>query len=226
MFAKDDELRHVGAAVEAWWWWGRGLDPAGRLALAWFVGLELAGPAVHYWAGLARRGEPYLYVEDLDGRSLRQGLEIKPPEMWAGHDCDVPFSQWSLGNEAHGVLLADPGEVRRRPFGDRTPITSDIEWYACGEPETVDVVPGALGYRQRGEFDARFETADGVIAAVGAAGRIHVWGAPWRPPLDAALPADIETGSSLRLPYRRSDGTAVEQVVTPDGWWARTVQVA
>ena len=26
-----------------------------------------------------------------DGTGLRGGLEIKPPEMWAGHECDVPF---------------------------------------------------------------------------------------------------------------------------------------
>ncbi|MEN9823109.1 MAG: hypothetical protein RLZ04_1535, partial [Actinomycetota bacterium] len=84
------------------------MESDGSLGAAWFVGLELTGRRVHYWAGLARRGRPYLYVEDLDGTSLRQGLEIKPPEMWAGHDCDLPFRQWSLGNEAHGVLLDDP----------------------------------------------------------------------------------------------------------------------
>ena len=28
--------------------------------------------------------------------------------MWADHVCDVPFHQWSVGNEAHGVLLDEP----------------------------------------------------------------------------------------------------------------------
>ena len=73
-----------------------------------FVGLELRGRRFDYWAGLVRRGEPFLYVEELDGSGLRQGLEIKPPQMWADHVCDVPFRQWSVGNEAHGVLLDDP----------------------------------------------------------------------------------------------------------------------
>ena len=112
----SDEARHVDACVESWQWWGAALDADGEPTLAWFVGLELRGPRFDYWAGLARRGTPLLYVEELDGTGLRSGLELKPPEMWAGHDCDVPFSQWSLGNEAHGVLLDDPGDALSRPF--------------------------------------------------------------------------------------------------------------
>lgn len=221
MFAKDDELRHVGAAVEAWWWWGRGLDPTGRLALAWFVGLELAGPAVHYWAGLARRGEPYLYVEDLDGRSLRQGLEIKPPEMWAGHDCDDPFRQWSLGNEAHGVLLDDPASALERPFGDLAPVTFDIEWFSDVDPEPLSgpMTASGDGYTQVGRFDARIELTEGLLAAEGVAERLHVWGAAHLP-FDPPRP---DGGDDLLAPYRRADKRSVVQVATPSGWWARTV---
>ena len=60
------------------------------------------GPA---WSDAASRT---CYIEELDGAGLAAGLEIKPPQMWADHVCDVPFRQWSVGNEAHGVLLDDP----------------------------------------------------------------------------------------------------------------------
>ncbi|MCU1388496.1 MAG: hypothetical protein JWL72_1834, partial [Ilumatobacteraceae bacterium] len=73
-----------------------------------FIGLELRGSRYDYWAGLVRVDEPYLYIEELDGADLRAGLEIKPSQMWADQVCDVPFRQWSLGNEGHGVLLDDP----------------------------------------------------------------------------------------------------------------------
>ncbi|MFM7045062.1 MAG: hypothetical protein ACKOYG_05860, partial [Ilumatobacteraceae bacterium] len=125
-----DEARHPMSPVEAWWWWGGVFDAAGEPTLAWFVGLELRGRRFDYWAGLARIGQPYLYVEELDGTGLREGLEVKPPEMWAGHDCDLPFRQWSLGNEAHGVVVDDPAAVLRRPFGDVEPVAFDIEWYS------------------------------------------------------------------------------------------------
>lgn len=221
MFGKDDELRHRAAPVEAWWWWGRADDGHGGVAAAWFVGLELAGPTVHYWAGLARRDERYLYVEDLDGSSLRNGLEIKPPEMWAGHECDDPFRQWSLGNEAHGVVLDDPALALERPFGDLAPVTFDIEWFSDTVPEPVrgPMTATGDGYTQTGRFDARIELAEGVLAFEGEAERLHVWGAAHLP-FDPPRPDD---GQSLLAPYRRADGRAVVQVATPIGWWARTV---
>ena len=141
-----------------------------------FVGLELRGRRFDYWAGLVRAGEPYLYVEELDGTGLREGLEIKPPEMWADHTCDVPFRQWSLGNEAHGVLIDDPFEVVHRPYGAPAPVTFDVEWYATGEPRPI-----AHGYQQAGEIDAEIELTDGVLALDGAGHRVHVWGAPYLP---------------------------------------------
>lgn len=196
-------------AVEAWWWWGS--TPAADVGL--FVGLELRGRRFDYWAGLVRRGEPYLYVEEIDSTGLRGGLEIKPPEMWAGHTCDVPFRQWSLGNEAHGVLLDDPGVAMTRPFGEIAPVTFDVEWYATGEPGDI-----AHGYEQAGEVDARIELAEGVLAFTGPGHRVHVWGVPYVPRA-LALPLGPDV---LRGPYRRHDGARIEQVLTRAGWLGRT----
>jgi hypothetical protein len=218
MFTNADELRH-DTPVEAWWWWGyTPLATAG-----WFVGLEVRGTRFDYWAGLVRAGQPYLYVEELDGEGLRQGLEIKPPEMWAGHDCDLPYQQWSLGNEAHGVLLDDPEEALDRAFGELAPVTFDIEWYADGEAQPLSLTPGASGYAQNGNFDARIELATGELALEGAANRLHVWGVPHRPSADP-LPDGDPDDFDLWAPYRRSDGTGVLQVLTRAGWSARSVR--
>jgi len=210
--ANADELRHADVAAEAWWWWGWSADTQTGL----FVGLELRGRRFDYWAGLARAGHPYLYVEELDGTGLRDGLEIKPPEMWAGHTCDAPMQQWSLGNEAHGVLLDDPREAMTRPYGRPVPVTFDVEWYAASA--AVDV---PHGYVQAGEVDARIELTEGVLAMEGPAYRTHVWGVPYRP-ADLAMPVGDHL---LWAPYRRHDGAGVLQVLTRDGWLARTVDV-
>lgn len=194
--------------MEAWWWWGWTADATAGL----FVGLELRGRRFDYWAGLVRTGEPYLYVEELDGTGLRDGLELKPPEMWAGHTCDVPFRQWSLGNEAHGVLLDDPYEALRRPYGTPAPVTFDVEWYAAGEPTDIP-----LGYEQAGEIDARVELTEGVLALTGPAHRVHVWGGPYRP-VELAMPAG---GELLVAPYRRDADHGVVQVLTSTGFHGR-----
>lgn len=210
-----DERRHADAPVEAWWWWGAGLAHGGHGAGAVagvFVGIELRGRRFDYWAGLVRDGSPYLYIEELDSTALRDGLEVKPPEMWAGHTCDDPFRQWSLGNEAHGVLLDDPTEAWRRAYGHPVPTTFDVEWYAADEPDALQVTPGVHGYRQRGEVDVRIELLEGVVAFDGPAERVHVWGAPFLPSSETVWIPGQDTGS-LRAPYRRHDGRCVDQVL-------------
>ncbi|MDO8361384.1 MAG: hypothetical protein Q7V88_00665 [Actinomycetota bacterium] len=211
MLTNADELRHADVAVEAWWWWG--WTPAADAGL--FVGFEVRGRRFDYWAGLVRTDHPYLYVEELDGTGLREGLEIKPPEMWAGHTCDVPFRQWSLGNEAHGVLLDPPSDALRRPYGTPAPTTFDVEWYAAGD---ATVIPH--GYQQAGEVDARVELAEGVVEFSGPAHRVHVWGVPYLP-ATLAMPAGDELPWA---PYRRHTGVGVLQVLTRQGFLARTVE--
>lgn len=201
-----DEDRHRDEAVEAWWFWGSNADRTCGL----YVGLEITGRRFDYWAGLVRAGHPYLHVVELDGTGLRTGLEIKPPEMWAGHVCDDPFRQWSLGNEAHGVLLDDPEEALGRAYGHLVPVTFDVEWYGTEEPSSVKG-----GYAQVGEIDADIELEEGSLRIIGPAHRVHVWGTPWIPTAPSTT-----TGWGLRAPYRRRDGTGIDQVLTASGWAA------
>ena len=209
LFAAADEGRHDDVAVEAWWWWGWNNEATAGV----FVGLELRGRRrFDYWAGLVRRGEPYLYVEELDGTGLRDGLEIKPPQMWADHQVDVAYRQWSIGNEAHGVLLDDPTEAWRRAFGSVVPVTFDIEWGATAEPTGLE-----HGYEQAGEIDAHVELTEGMLELVGPAHRLHVWGERYLP---RAMAMSVDH-VGLRGPYRRSDGVGIDQVLTPSGWLGR-----
>jgi hypothetical protein len=205
-----DESRHADASVEAWWWWGVAEDRSAGI----FVGLELRGRKYDYWAGLVRVDEPYLYIEELDGHDLRSGLEIKPPEMWADHVCDTPYQQWSLGNEAHGVLLDDPTEAWRRAYGNPVPVTFDIEWFSNTDP----VALGERGYQQSGEVDCQIELTEGLLAVRGPATRVHVWGAAYMPN-SVAMPI---APAGMRAPYRRSDGLIVDQVLT-NQWWGHLV---
>jgi hypothetical protein len=113
------------------------------------------------------------------------------------------------------VLLDDPTEAWRRAFGDVVPVTFDMEWHADGEPQQTQLPIGANGYSQRGEADARIELEEGVLALVGPASRVHVWGVGHLP-TSLAMPIDQR---GLRAPYRRTDGIRVDQVLTDAGWW-------
>jgi hypothetical protein len=215
--ANADELRHADVAVEAWWWWAWAADARAGL----FVGLELRGRRFDYWAGLVRCGEPYLYVEELEGTGLRDGLEIKPPEMWADHSCDVPSRSGAWATKAHGVLLDDALGAMGRPYTP-VPVTFDLEWYAAGDPAEI-----AHGYEQAGEVDAQVELDEGMLSLkgppprprVGCALRPTTWpcrgrGAALGPLSPARRPGRAASAQSLGFPgslgkRRLLDGSAL-----------------
>lgn len=207
-FTAADELEHADMGVEAWWWWAWSADAS----VGVFVGLELRGPRFDYWAGLVRDGAAYLYVAELDGTGRRAGLELKPAELWADHQCDDPFRQWTVANETYGVLLDPPAEAWALAYGERTPVAFDIEWVG-----THEAVAEGRGYRQAGAADVVVELAGGPLRFDGPAQRVHRWGEPFVP-RDLAVPV-----AGLEAPYRRTDGRAVAQVLSRGGFLGRTV---
>ena len=77
--------------------------------------------------------------------------------------------------------------------------------------------PIAQGYEQVGEVDPRIELTEGVLALIGPARRVHVWGAPYLP--DAG---DARRRHVAARPVSAHDGQLVEQVLTPAGGGWRT----
>ena len=215
VWTAEDEAEHPGSIPEEWWWWGWTTDP-GTLA-GWFVGLSLRGRSFDYWAGVVGLlpDRSYLYLAELDGRGRRHGLELKPAELWADHECDRPFRQWSIGNEGYAVALDDPDAAWDRAYGERMPLAIDVEWLASGPPDPLPGTVAAVGYEQLGEFDALIEWPGGPTRWSGPCRRAHVWG--------ATMPADPAPTTAHTVPWRapltRADGRRVEQTLSEAGWW-------
>lgn len=157
-----------------------------------------------------RPNEPLLHVCELDGPALRPSasLLLKSAGLWADHDCESPFEQWTVANECYAVALDDPDEVFGRAYGVATPIAFDLEWYASSEP-----LPVAGGYEQIGTIHAVIEVPGGPIHDEFLSRRTHRWGAwPWG--------SDELSTDGRRAPLL-VDGERIERVLTERGWAER-----
>jgi hypothetical protein len=174
-----------------------------------YTGLTVVGDGSRtwYWTALVRPDEPLLHVCELAGPSLRPGpssLLLKAEGLWADHDCEVPFEQWTVANECYAVALDDPDEVFARAYGVATPIAFDLEWYATDLPETV-----AGGYGQTGVVHAVLEMHGGPIHQEFVSYRTHRWG-QWSWGSDP-----LESGARAPLYI---NGVRVERRLTTEGW--------
>ncbi len=201
-----DEMRHTSDGQPDWreewafWFWSSDGLTGG------YTGLTVVGGASWYWAALVRPGQPLLHVCDLDGPALRPGssLLLKAEGLWADHECEVPFQQWTVTNECYAVALDDPDEVFGRAYGVATPIAFDLEWYATDTPHQVEG-----GYAQAGAVHAVIELPDGPLHEEFVGYRSHRWGRwLWR----SDQPAD-----GTRAPLL-VDGVRVERRLTARGW--------
>ncbi|HWC69484.1 MAG TPA: hypothetical protein VG478_15555 [Acidimicrobiales bacterium] len=213
--AAADELRHQpDAAVPDWQetWWFDAWTPDATVAVTCRVTLLPSRRRAAYWSQLVRAGEPLVHLADLDVPLPSAGLALRSPALWADHECEAPFEQWTVANEAYAVALTDPEEALGRAYGEALPLAVDVEWYATSPPRPT---PG--GYVQDGEGHSVIELGHDSITLEGPAARGHVWGAARRGP----PPADLPDG--LRAPLPLPDGTVLDQVVTLDGWlrWPR-----
>ena len=101
-----------------------------------FVGLELRGRTVRLlgrasFVAASRSSTSRSSTApgcDRDWRSSRRRCGPTTPAT-------LPFRQWSIGNESHGVLLDDPTEAWRRAYGSPVPVTFDVEWGSDERPD-------------------------------------------------------------------------------------------
>jgi hypothetical protein len=214
-FPPTDERPHPPGAG-SWWqetWVFDLWTPDGLGAFTWFT-LVPNQRRAWYWAVLVRPGEPVLYLADLDVPLPRSGLEVRSEGLWASHECEVAFEQWTVANEAYAVALDHPDDALGRAHGRPAPVAFDIEWYAEGAPEPLQ---GAAGYHQAGTVNALVELQRERLEVEAPASRSHWWGVP---PLGGAV-------DGLELALRLGDdpnGVVVVRALTPDGWqeWRRS----
>jgi hypothetical protein len=159
-----------------------------------------------YWCCLVRTGTPLLHLGDLDLPLPATGLRVRAAGLWADHYCEAPFEQWTVQNEGYGVALDDPREALGRGYGEATPLSFDIEWYAAAPPRGED---GA--YVQRGEAHSVIELAGGPVDVVGPGSRWHTWG-PLR------LPVDPIPDLGPRAYFRGPGSLVISRVLTDEGW--------
>ena len=214
-------------------------------SLGGFVGLTLWPPPRRgwYWAALVGRRRPYLLVRELDVVPPRSpsSREIRAEALWADVNCETPHDHWSLGLEAFGVAMDDPGEALGSERGDRVGLGLDLEWEAAGP-----VVGGEGGYGQtcavHGEVLVGGGGAVETLAFDGAGWRRHAWGTSvdWSGPrswaggrLDDGTPwsaSGVDRGSVSvlhRAPLRLGSATlerALGRLRASDGrsgvgWW-------
>ena len=200
----------------------------------------VGGRDAWYWWGFARQGAPLLHVTEFEIPRRSDPLLAKAEALWAEMTCESPFEQWTIGNETYAVALADPQEALRRGYGEATPIAMDLEWYATGPPteqhmaldsgaarddeeaprrESGAVAPSQGCYEQRGVAHGRIELAGSIVELVELpAHRTHRWSAEPLSPTTAPL-ALAHVG--LRAPFLLPDGSAIDLVLTSDGWRRR-----
>jgi hypothetical protein len=174
-WSADDELRHAPSDDVTWreewafWFWSDDGHTGG------YTGVTSCrrGLQSWYWAALITPEVPLLYLCDLDAPALRgtPSLVVKAEGLWADHDCEAPFEQWTVTNEGTAVILEDADEVFGRGLGTQSPMAFDIEWYAEAAPQAI---PG--GYEQVGTVNAVIERDCGDLHGQFRSRRTHRWG--------------------------------------------------
>ena len=172
-------------------------------SLGGFVGLSFHPDqrTAWYWAALVGGGRPYLLVRDLDVDlpRLPASREVRSEALWADLNCETPFEHWSLGLEAFGVAMDDPGEALVTERGERTGMGLDLEWEAAAQVEG-----GAGASEQFGVVHGEILVGGGgaveTIAFEGHGWRRHRWGrVEWLSTGASWLGGRLDDGTGHRL---------------------------
>ena len=210
--APNDELPHGRGVVDEWLFAAWSADAS----LGVLSGHRLSNGRAWYWSALAQRGQPLLHLAEWEVVERSDPFVVKAPEMWAEHHCVAPLEQWSIGNEAYFVALDDPEAALGRAYGVPTPTAMDLEWYAAGEPATVDD-----GFAQSGVVHGRID-----VLGREAIDLSEVPAERWRRWTEGTQLGPVElqgvvAHTGMRAPFAFPDGTVSDWVVTPDGWRTR-----
>jgi hypothetical protein len=223
-----DDGRHSEAAVEEWVF-AAWTDDA---ALGVISGHRIVGRTAWYWAALARQRRPLLHITDFEVPvRLADPFIVKGEAMWAEHTREAPMEQWTVGNETYAASLDDPDDALGRAYGDPTPIAFDLEWYATGPPEPLELTPDmSSGYEQ-------FGVVHGVIEILGEpavelaevpAQRWHRWSTGNDSAAETAmgplLLPEAVAHTGVRAPFRFPDGSSSDLVLSPSGWRRRALR--
>jgi len=162
---------------------------------------------IWYWGCVVGPDRPLVTVIDqaVPFPSRYASLEVRNDGLWADHTVETPLEHLSLGLEAFGVALDDPGETYHGLRGERTALGFDLEWETDGIafrwPEGFDRYE--IPCRVHGEI----LVGDERIEFDGTGQRDHSWGVR-----DWWDPAWCWTA------FRLDDGTRIHAVTTlPSG---------
>lgn len=189
-------------------------------------GHRIVGRIAWYWAALARRGRPLLHVADFEVPVRADPFVVKGEALWAEHTCEVPFEQWSIGNETYASSIDDPDEALGRAYGDPTPIAFDLEWYATAAPKLIEPSSGATSttsaYEQVGVVHGTIEILgeDRLELVELPAHRWHRWVDDGGRLAESTLP-EVRVHTGVRAPFVFPDGNVSDLVLTPTGWAKR-----
>ncbi len=223
-FPPTDERPHPPGAG-SWWqetWVFDLWTPDGLGAFTWLT-LVPNQRRAWYWAVLVRPGEPVLYLADVDVPLPRSGLEVRSEGLWASHECEVAFEQWTVANEAYAVALDHPDDALGRAHGRPAPGRLRHRVVRGGGPGAAGghdwLPPGRHGGRTR-RAAAGAPGGRGARLPVALVGRA----APGSDGSDASGSSEVE---GFQLALRLGDdpnGSVVVRALTPDGWreWRRT----
>lgn len=198
----SDEGRHVGLVEE----WTFSLWSADAALGATTTLIVRPDGSTWYSAALVRDDGLFLHLCEPDGPALRSvdSLLLKAEGLWAEHECESTFEQWTIANEAYAVALDAPDDALGSAYGRPEPIAFDWEWYATGAPIGV-----SGGYRQAGEVHAAIELRGASVKGVFAGSRTHRWGS-WMP--DGSTPSGPQRAPVV------FDSRIVERVLDIGGW--------
>ncbi|CAA9220120.1 MAG: hypothetical protein AVDCRST_MAG20-686 [uncultured Acidimicrobiales bacterium] len=143
-----------------------------------------------------------------------EALDLRSEALWLDLVCEAPLEHWSVGLEAFGVALDEPGDAFRGLRGDRIGVGLDLGWESSGEA----VALGTQGYELACEVHGEVLLGDEVLTFDGWGSRRHTWGVnDWRAGASSFGAGQLDDGSRWAVSVPVPGGATSH----PVGAWVR-----